>query len=304
VDSFLLERINQSLEYWSSTKINLIGRGVVVNGVLLSSTYFFTSLWGSTQQGVKRVHSAVANYFLSGTASRSREKVSWLQCCQTRKNGGINLINPADAMTALMSKWIVKALESGTSNLHLLLRFRLQRFQPYSGGRWDPSLDYFLLPHFQAKQGSRAWNRVGTAWRSLAKEVTRVKPKNFEEVMSESFGWSGFVSTIGPGFAKNRAAQLHKAGLRRLGDAWHGGAFISVEAAGQRFGLKNAEHNAWNVAIAFVNRFWRGLLGGVNPRADPQEWLGIFSQVGDGLPKVVFQPRDTPSLSIGAPAQE
>jgi hypothetical protein len=142
VDSFLLDRVNRSLQYWSTTKVNATGRGTIVNGVLLSSTYFFTSLSGGTQKGVKKVRGAIANYLWSGTMNRSRYKVSWLQCCQTRKAGGINLVNPEDAMTAFMTKWVKKAVEPGNSNLYLMLRFRLERFQPYSGRNWAPSLEF------------------------------------------------------------------------------------------------------------------------------------------------------------------
>jgi hypothetical protein len=66
-DEFLLNRINKSLGYWSSTKINSIGRGMVVNGVLLSSTYFFTSISGGTKKGVSKVKSTVSNYFKSNS---------------------------------------------------------------------------------------------------------------------------------------------------------------------------------------------------------------------------------------------
>jgi hypothetical protein len=76
--SFLLVQIKKSLGYWCSTKMNSTCRGTVMNGVLLSSTYFFTSIWGGTQKGVLRVRGAVPNYFLSGSMRRSRSKVSWI----------------------------------------------------------------------------------------------------------------------------------------------------------------------------------------------------------------------------------
>jgi hypothetical protein len=83
-DTFLVERINKALQYWSTKKINSIRRGIVVNGVLLSSTCFFTSMWGGTLKRVNMMKGAVANYFWSGVLNWSRTKVSWLQCCQTK----------------------------------------------------------------------------------------------------------------------------------------------------------------------------------------------------------------------------
>jgi hypothetical protein len=237
IDNFLLARINKSLGYWSTTKINATGRRIIVNGVLLSSTYYFTSIWGGTKRGVSQVKSAVTNYFWSGSLQRSKSKVLWLHCCQTKANGGVNLIHPLDAMVALMVKWIMKAVEPGDSNLHLMLRYRLAHFQPYSSGRWAPSLEFFTLPKFKARRGSPAWTRVGSAWRPLVKELLRVRPISFEEVMSEPFWWSEFSTTIGPGFSKLRATQLHRAGLQHIRDAWEEDQFISAARAVVKFGL-------------------------------------------------------------------
>jgi hypothetical protein len=121
--------------------------------------------------------------------------------------------------------------------------------------------------------------------------------------MCEPFWWSEFAPIIGPGFSKIRAAQLHRAGLRCLRDAWQGGTFLSANETGVKFGLKAAEYNAWNTAIAILRRVWRGLLAGINPTAEPGEWLGIFGNNLHNLPVLVFQAGHNPDLVIGAPAQ-
>jgi hypothetical protein len=266
-DSFLLEMINKALGYWCSTKINSTGRGTVVNGVFLSSTYFFTPIWGGTQKGVTKVQREIANYLWSGSMRRLRSKVSWIQCYQTKGKEGINLINPKDAMITLMCKWLLKAVEPGTSNLHILLRHKVEHFQLYSGGKWSPSLEYFTLPKFQAKKGSKAWNIVGTSWRALVKDVSRVRPSSFEEVMGESMWWSEFAPLVGPGFSKAHATQLHKAGLKRVANAWHDGTFLSTTMTQERFGLKPTEFGAWEAMVSLLARTWAGLLAGVNPIA-------------------------------------
>lgn len=58
----------------------------------------------------------------------------------------INVVDPENVVASLMTKWVVKACESSTSNLHELLRYRLSNFQPYQCGRWAPSLEFFILP--------------------------------------------------------------------------------------------------------------------------------------------------------------
>jgi hypothetical protein len=100
------------------------------------------------------------NYLALGGIQRSRAKVGWLQCCQSRSQGGINLVNPKDAVAALMVKWVVKALESGSSNFHVMLRYRLSNYQAYQGGRWTNSLKFFMIKGHQSHQGSLGWNRT------------------------------------------------------------------------------------------------------------------------------------------------
>ena len=52
VDDFLYEKLAKKLTYWSSTKINPTGRGVVANIVLLSTMFLFLSIWGGTKKGI------------------------------------------------------------------------------------------------------------------------------------------------------------------------------------------------------------------------------------------------------------
>jgi hypothetical protein len=71
IDDFLPDRIHNSLGYWSATKINSTGHGTIVNSILLSSTFYFTSIWGGTKKGVAKVKSVVTNYFWFGSMNRS-----------------------------------------------------------------------------------------------------------------------------------------------------------------------------------------------------------------------------------------
>lgn len=47
-----------------------------------------------------------------------------------KKYGGLGLVDPEIAKTILLCKWIVKAIEHGKSNLQLMLRYMLARFNP------------------------------------------------------------------------------------------------------------------------------------------------------------------------------
>jgi hypothetical protein len=71
--------------------------------------------------------------------NRARIKVARHQCCQIKLEQGINLVDPKDVVVTLLTKWVIMANEPNRSNLHLMLRFRLEGYQPYGGGNWAPS---------------------------------------------------------------------------------------------------------------------------------------------------------------------
>jgi len=135
-----VDRINKKLEFWCTAKINTTGRTVVVNHVLLSALFFFIAIWAGSQLGIVKCKSAIRSFMWFGTMHRIRVKVAWLQCCQDKSMVGLGLVNPVDALTSLMCKWVIKASEPSSSNLHILLQFRLSHYQPYRGGRWALSL--------------------------------------------------------------------------------------------------------------------------------------------------------------------
>ena len=54
---------------------------------------------------------------------------------------GLGLVDSEDTKTNLLCKWIIKAMEPGESNLQLLLRYRLARFNPQRGRSWIIELD-------------------------------------------------------------------------------------------------------------------------------------------------------------------
>jgi hypothetical protein len=113
-----------------------------------------------------------------------------------------------------MVKWIVKAMELGTTNLHEFLRYRLCLYQPYPGGSWSPSLEYFTIQGHRSRQGSLGWNRATQAWKTMLPALHFVTPSCVEDLRSCNLWNCPGVPLIGPGFSKLRAGQLHKVGLK------------------------------------------------------------------------------------------
>jgi hypothetical protein len=72
-----------------------------------------------------------------------------------KKYGGLGLVDPEVAKTSIFSKWIVKAMEPGESNLQLMLRYRLSRYNPQKCHSWGVSLDWFSNKLHQGFNGLR-----------------------------------------------------------------------------------------------------------------------------------------------------
>ena len=135
VDKFLYNKISKKLDYWSTMKLSLGGRIVICNQVLLSTLWFFITVWGGSNKILNKIRGAIRNYLWSGKEQRSRTRVSWRECCLKKKLGGLGLMDLETAKISLLCKWIVKAMETGESNLQLMLRYRLARFNPQKGRR-------------------------------------------------------------------------------------------------------------------------------------------------------------------------
>jgi hypothetical protein len=53
--------------------------------------------------------------------------------------GGLNLIDPKDALYALFGKWITKALAPGSSSIQILLQHKIFQTQAAFTGTWPAS---------------------------------------------------------------------------------------------------------------------------------------------------------------------
>ena len=138
-----------------------------------------------------------------------------MQYCQDKSQGGINLVNPDDAAAALMVKWVTKALEPRSSNLHVMLRYRLDKYQPYPGQNWLSRMEFFMVPSYQSHLNFLGWNCITLAWKVVFPELQYVPPSNLDELLSCSPWFYPTTSMIGSCFSKLIAFSLHKAGLRR-----------------------------------------------------------------------------------------
>jgi hypothetical protein len=97
VDKFLLEKVQHKLNYQASTKLLLVGRKMIVNSILLSSLWYFVSVWGGTKKGILGINHLLNNYFWAGSNHNCRCQIAWDQCCGKKKDWGLNLVDPIEA---------------------------------------------------------------------------------------------------------------------------------------------------------------------------------------------------------------
>ena len=150
-------------------KLSLAGCALICNHVLLSTLWFFISVWGGSNKILNKIRGAIRNYLWSGKEQQSRSRVSWRECCLKKKYRGLDLVDPEAAKTSLLCKWIVRAMEPGDSNLQVMLRFRLAYFKPQIGRSWGPNLDWFTNEQHQGFTESKVWGHIGKTWRIMAK---------------------------------------------------------------------------------------------------------------------------------------
>ena len=68
IDQFLVDKIEKKLSYWTTLKLSLAARSVVVNAVLLSTLWFFVSLWRGSLQVTRKIKSCSMNFLWSGSS--------------------------------------------------------------------------------------------------------------------------------------------------------------------------------------------------------------------------------------------
>lgn len=81
VDSFLRAKITKEFTFWTYVHFSLASRSFIVNSVLLSSLWYFLSIWGGVHQGPSGNSQGLRNFLWSGHKHHYRARVSWSDCC-------------------------------------------------------------------------------------------------------------------------------------------------------------------------------------------------------------------------------
>lgn len=114
-----------------------------------------------------------------------------------KKHGGLDLVDPEVAKTSLLCKWIVKEMKPGESNLQLMLRHRLARFNAQRRKIWRVNLDWFTNKKHQGVVGSKVWGHIGKIWKVMVKCIYQILSRThinyFTQMCGSLRGWPSLI---------------------------------------------------------------------------------------------------------------
>jgi len=67
VDTFLQLKITKKLKYWTTQRLSLAGRAIVINAILPSSIYYFLAIWCGFIQAIRSTRGSMRNFLWSGS---------------------------------------------------------------------------------------------------------------------------------------------------------------------------------------------------------------------------------------------
>jgi hypothetical protein len=259
--------------------------------VILASILFFILVWTGSLQVLKRIRNLLSYFLWAGRESRAKARVVWSVICQKYRDGGLGILDPEQAMAALLSKWVLLVFQPGNTNVQLFLRYRLLHTQPYADTKWVADPGWPLLPNHKSKPGSKLWNRVSKAWKLMVKDVVFEVPDHFYSVLYRRLWLEDGLSLIGPHMSKGRAAELFRIGMQTIRDVWdlEAGQLYEWEEICERFPLGPDDRAFWRQLTNFFPRDWSCNLR-IGPRPLRKgESVGLFPDDSAKLPSTVFK---------------
>ena len=194
------------------------------------------------------------------------------------------------AKIRLLCKWIVKAIEPGESNLQLMLRYRLARFNPQRGRRWGVSLDWFTSRQYQGFPGSKIWGHISKAWKIMVRGTYQLPPRTRMELLHLNIWWSEGVELLEKGIDYARGLHLYCKGIRCVDDVWDSSEqeFFTWEREQWKFKLTYLEQGDWEEVTDEISRKGRQLLESEEDIAYTRQWLGFYVGTKED-PALVFR---------------
>lgn len=180
-------------------------------------------------------------------------------------------------------------MEPRESNLQIMLRYRLARFNPKRGRSWGVSLDWFMSKQHQGYSGSKVWGHISKAWKTMVKGMYQLSPRSLIELIHANIWWSG-LNLIKEDFSFEKAYELYRKGIRCVDDIWdsEGQAWTAWEDAKGKFHMRDEDQGDWNKLTSKISSKWSHILGQYPEFTAIGQWLGFY-KVGEEDPCFVMK---------------
>lgn len=182
VDQPFVDKVKSKLKCWSSTHLSLICRTFIVNHMLMSYLWYFTTVWVGFKRFLVNIKALLHNYLWCGSKNTTRSWLSWDKCMIPKKIGGLSVTSSEDAIKALISKWIIQAVMPDHANMQILVRCRITWLQPCYHDKWGPTSLWLFSLNFSNRGGSQVWRHITHSWKVVARKVVFLSPFCLEDM--------------------------------------------------------------------------------------------------------------------------
>jgi hypothetical protein len=125
----MLSTLKGKLINWSTCRLSLAGRILVVNQVLLTSMWYLAATWNPNPRMCSQVCGVVRNFIWSGKAANARAKVKWETLVLPIPQRGLGIIDPKTQLEALLAKLLIRGLAPGGEPWKEILRHKANQIR-------------------------------------------------------------------------------------------------------------------------------------------------------------------------------
>ncbi len=172
---------------WSTYRLSLAGRILVVNQVLLASMWYLATAWNPSPAMCSQIRGIVRNFIWSGKASNARAKVKWETLVLPTAQGGLGIIDPKAQSEALLAKLFVRGLEPGGEPWKELLRHRADqvKLSVHDLGPSFHGINWMFVATKLKRPPTSLWKNILHAWMSVRPGLCKSEPTNSAKILKQ-----------------------------------------------------------------------------------------------------------------------
>jgi hypothetical protein len=110
MQALVTEKLEAKLEASRKNPMNLVARMVVINHLLLSSVWYWLTLWPGTLGELSKLQTKVVKFLWAGQKLTARHRVDAKTICRPKQEGGLGLLNIPAQTAALSGRILLWAL--------------------------------------------------------------------------------------------------------------------------------------------------------------------------------------------------